>query len=161
MPWADGGNPWVAALGEQGPRVVGSAYDVAFGALAAQQARNLWMALQYHVDRCGSWLERDMLVALLLVAGDRYLSARLTNGEVTAGVQARHGSQLVISPQAPAAGYCLDFELLLTGMFGGHEDEELIPLPEVRAALECDWHARTPEQARRDRRRDRVLQREG
>jgi len=111
--------------------------------------------LERAVAVCESPPERAMLYALAIVAWDWVdgVLVRLETG--ASGLMATHGTYIELEPQAQIATHRVDFLLTMRLRTGPEADRR------ARLVVECDghdWHERTPEQARRDRARDRALQ---
>lgn len=105
-------------------------------------------------DLAQSPIERTMVAALIGTAwaggAGIVLAGEALDPEAT--------MSLVIEPQARVGKYRADF--IVSSIWKRAVDET----PARRIVLECDGHAfheRTPEQAKRDRRRDRVMQADG
>lgn len=111
--------------------------------------------LERAVRCCASPPERAMLYALAITAWDYVDGVLLRVDGNASGLMATQGVYVEIQPQAKIHAYRVDFLLTMALREAGGD---------VRRAclvVECDgyeWHERTQEQARRDRRRDRRLQ---
>jgi very-short-patch-repair endonuclease len=111
--------------------------------------------LERAVAVCESPPERAMLYALAIVAWDCVDGVLLRLDTGATGLMATHGTYIEIEPQAQIATHRVDFLLTMRLRTGTDTDRR------ARLVVECDghdWHERTPEQARRDRARDRALQ---
>ena len=94
------------------------------------------------IDRCESFIERRLAVALLFSEEFTFEPCEDGTGAVA---EDRHG--VILGQQVPVGGYRLDFALK-------RRDSD------TRIALEADghkFHDGSPERAERDRMRDRVL----
>ena len=150
--------------------------DAAFGAtisisLASQYASRIG-PLAAGLLLCESPIEARFLLALVCTCAmnDQALSIRDTKGTEVFVCAGAHGdSVLIIQPQAVIGKQRVDFALTLTlthplhamaRMCGEQEPQYLPERVNVRLVVECDghqFHEKTPEQAKRDKNRDRNL----
>ena len=150
--------------------------DAAFGAtvsisLASQYASRI-DPLAAGISLCESPIEARFLLALVCTCAmnDLALSIHDRSGAEVFGCPGAHGDTvLIIRPQAEIGEQRVDFALTLTfahplhamaKMCGEQEPQYLPERVNVELVVECDghqFHEKTPEQAKRDKSRDRNL----
>jgi very-short-patch-repair endonuclease len=111
--------------------------------------------LEQAVELCESPPERAMLYALAISAWDYADGVLLRFGGGAQGLVTTHSTWIEIEPQSQQGDFRIDFVISQRRRQGDGSTVE------ARLAIECDgyeFHERTAEQARRDRRRDRELQ---
>lgn len=129
--------------------------------LADALAGNAMASLEPGLSACGSPIEEAMLGALC-IAGLHKVDAVQIETEASARL-GRSGEVLdllIIEPQFSVGRYRADFRLVQRNRWGAGEDK----VAQAELLIECDghdFHERSKEQARRDKRRDRELQSDG
>lgn len=151
----------VNQLVEKSIRLPGDVWEQFLFRLVTQRALAFRTELEATARTCESPIEEMLFLALALV-GERASD----EGVIVNGSEPGHFdnlSTICILPQVPIGKYRIDFEVtaLLTQF---RDDLELIDWHRGQVLVECDghdFHERTKEQASRDKRKDRELQRAG
>lgn len=150
--------------------------DAAFGATISLSLHSQFGSridpLAAALSLCESPIEARFLLALICACAmnDQALSIQDADQTEIFGCSGVHGdSVLKIRPQETIGEHRVDFALVLTfthplramaKMCGEEEPQYLPERVDVRLAVECDgheFHEKTPEQAKRDKSRDRDL----
>ena len=146
--------------------------DVATGLLSKDQAER-FPGLEHAVSICESPIEARFLLALVCACAKHQLSVSIQDDEEgmeVYGCEGVHGDMVLeVTPQLLLGDHRVDFALELTftdsfhqmaAMFGTEKPKYLSGQVGVKLVVECDgheFHEKTPEQAKKDKSRDRDL----
>ncbi len=119
---------------------------------------SVYQDFMHYAQMCGSPIERQMLAGLLFCPFGYYdeLNVLGTVDEFKAGKQHKDSALILPQAQIPSLKWRVDFYVILSTLTSKAVRPSFV--------IECDghdFHERTKEQAARDRKRDRDLQRLG